>query len=210
MKIFKPAFFLMHMVTSCRKILEQSNVSFDVLMNDENRQAVIERKFEILGEAADKLIKSGYAKQHVEIPWQLMKDFRNLIIHEYFSINYRQMWKIVKEDVPVVLDQLEKLPEFIIAEKHMRAYNALHDPVALTGQVEPAEQAKELRRQVQILFQERCLQSGVSSAKWDNMTIPELVDLLLTVPEKERGKFISPREQYRAPEQQEPSPGIDL
>lgn len=67
MKEFDPGFFLLHMIDSCRKISEQTDVPFEIFLKDEDRQTIIERKFEILGEASDKLIKGGYAKLHPEI-----------------------------------------------------------------------------------------------------------------------------------------------
>jgi UPF0331 protein TTE0752 len=211
MKEFDPGFFLLHMIDSCRKISEQTDVPFETFLKDEDRQTIIERKFEILGEASDKLIKGGYAKLHPEIPWQQMKDFRNLIIHEYFSINYKQMWKIAKEHLPIVSDQLKQLPELVFAEKELEDYQKRHDPVAITGLTKQDEQEKELRRQIRILMREEYLKQGIPLQKWLQMTIPELVDLLLQVPEEKRLEVLSRyEERSRAFIRRKPPRGREL
>jgi len=53
------------------------------------------RNFEIIGEATRQLpasIKANYP----EIEWKSMNDFRNVIIHEYFGIDFEIMWDIIE------------------------------------------------------------------------------------------------------------------
>jgi uncharacterized protein with HEPN domain len=35
--------------------------------------------------------------------------FRNILIHDYFGINYETMWKIIQDDLPAQLKFLEQL-----------------------------------------------------------------------------------------------------
>ena len=46
----------------------------------------VERKLEILGEAARR-VSSRFRKEHPEIPWQQIVGLRNVISHEYDKVN---------------------------------------------------------------------------------------------------------------------------
>ena len=41
----------------------------------------------------------------------MMRDMRNLIIHEYFGVNPDIVWGTINDDLPVVLAELHQLVE---------------------------------------------------------------------------------------------------
>ncbi len=57
------------------------------------------REFEIIGEAVGKLPQS-LKERRSDVEWQDIRDFRNLLIHEYFGVDLEIIWKTVKEDLP--------------------------------------------------------------------------------------------------------------
>src|SRR3989338_4769319 len=66
------------------------------------------RNFEIIGEASKKLpakIKSS----HSEIPWKEMAGMRNKMIHEYFGVDLKIVWKTVKQSLPDLKKLLENI-----------------------------------------------------------------------------------------------------
>ena len=68
------------------------------------------RNFEIIGEAV-KHISSDIKKQHPDIPWKVMAGMRNKLVHEYFGVDKKVLWKTIKEDiVPVksLIAQIQK------------------------------------------------------------------------------------------------------
>jgi len=72
------------------------------------RQA-IERNFEIIGEAVNRL-----AQQDPETAGRITKhrrivDFRNLLTHGYDLIDHRIVWSTIDEEVPVLLAEVEAL-----------------------------------------------------------------------------------------------------
>ena len=78
----------------CQDILESGTaiqsyvqgMTCDAFVQDRMRYSAVIREFEIIGEAVGKLsaaLKDGYP----EIPWQDIKDFRNLLAHEYFGVD---------------------------------------------------------------------------------------------------------------------------
>jgi uncharacterized protein with HEPN domain len=38
--------------------------------------------------------------KHPNIEWQDIKEFRNLLTHEYFGVDLEIVWKIVQDDLP--------------------------------------------------------------------------------------------------------------
>ena len=65
------------------------------------------KDIEIVGEAASR-ITDPTRKELGEIPWASIVAMRNRLIHAYFSINLDIVWKTVQEDLPGLIDQLER------------------------------------------------------------------------------------------------------
>ena len=51
---------------------------------------------EIIGEAARQLPESLLAR-YPELPWHEMIGMRNVVIHEYFGVDYEVLWRTVNE-----------------------------------------------------------------------------------------------------------------
>lgn len=67
----------------------------------------VERNFEIIGEATTRLPES-FKNDHQFIEWRIIKDFRNLIIHEYFGMNNRIVWETIRL-LPELLKKIKSL-----------------------------------------------------------------------------------------------------
>lgn len=77
---------------------------------DRNRQLALSltKEMEIIGEAANK-VTPAFRKKHPDIPWGIIVRTRNRLIHGYFDINLDIIWNTVKEELPRLLKQLEKI-----------------------------------------------------------------------------------------------------
>ena len=64
----------------------------------------------IIGEAAIN-IPTNIQNLAPELPWRLMSDMRNIIAHEYFQINLRITWSTIQNNLPPLIDPLQKLKE---------------------------------------------------------------------------------------------------
>jgi uncharacterized protein with HEPN domain len=78
----------------------------------ENRmvQNAVIRSFEVVGEAARRT-SAELREAHPEVPWRLMGDFRDKLIHDYFGLDLEVIWRTATEDTPVLLQEIEKLME---------------------------------------------------------------------------------------------------
>ena len=75
---------------------------------DEDRQLNLSltRLLEIVGEAANH-VPSDVQAQYPQIPWRDITDFRNRLIHGYFSVDFDILWQIVQKDLPDLIETLE-------------------------------------------------------------------------------------------------------
>ncbi len=79
----------------------------DFFSNSEKHDATI-RQLEVLGEAAHR-ISADVHDAHPEIPWQLVIDNRNYLIHGYDGIKPDKLWSTIQEHVPALIARLTAL-----------------------------------------------------------------------------------------------------
>jgi len=102
MKEVKP--YLKHILDECKFLKEKSEgLDFDRFNSDTVLKRAFVRSLEIIGEAT-KNILSSFRDKYPSIPWKEMAGMRDRLIHEYFGVNYKIVWKTVKEEIP----ELEK------------------------------------------------------------------------------------------------------
>ena len=65
-------------------------------------------QFVVIGEIISRL-DNHYKKQHPHIPWQKIKDFRNIIAHDYFGIDADEIWNIIQHKLLPLKAEIEKL-----------------------------------------------------------------------------------------------------
>ena len=76
---------------------------------DLNYDATI-RNLELIGEAASH-IPDDIRKNYQEIPWRQVIAARNHFIHGYLGIDNDTLWSIIKDDIPTLLIELQKLKD---------------------------------------------------------------------------------------------------
>ncbi|MFZ1344248.1 DUF86 domain-containing protein [Thiothrix eikelboomii] len=83
-------------------------IDFAGFVADRMRSAATIREFEIIGEAVGKLSVETKALRP-DLPWQDIKDFRNLLIHEYFGVDLQIIWGVIGEELPLLLDGVRQI-----------------------------------------------------------------------------------------------------
>jgi uncharacterized protein with HEPN domain len=68
------------------------------------------RELEIIGEAVTNI--SDEIKQiYPHVLWQEIKSFRNRIVHEYFGIDIRIVWDVIKNELPILKMQISQIQQ---------------------------------------------------------------------------------------------------
>ena len=66
------------------------------------------RLIEVIGEAAGRVTKDTRT-QYAQIPWAQITSTRNRLIHGYDFVDFDILWQTVKEDLPTLVSELERI-----------------------------------------------------------------------------------------------------
>lgn len=104
--------YLEHMLQSLQRV-ERYTAGMDegAFMGDELVQDAVIRNIEIIGEAANNILRldPGFAAQHADIPWQLMYTMRNRVTHGYDTLDWKIVWQTIRIDLPGLHQRLRHL-----------------------------------------------------------------------------------------------------
>jgi uncharacterized protein with HEPN domain len=101
--------FLLHIRDSLREVREFiEGECYESFSENRMVQNAVIRSFEVVGEAARR-VSPEFREAHPEVPWRVMGDFHNKLIHDYFGLELEVIWKTATEDAPVLLDRIERL-----------------------------------------------------------------------------------------------------
>ncbi len=94
------------MIDHCESIIEYTqNIDFEYFQKNSLVFHATFRCFEVIGEATI-LVTEDIQVKYPEISWQKIKNFRNLLIHEYFGIDKRVVFETAKNKIPELLELL--------------------------------------------------------------------------------------------------------
>lgn len=85
-------------------------VKFHHFEKNKMLRSAVERQLLIIGEAAVH-ISPQFRKKHPEIGWKKLVELRNVIAHEYGETLISRIWVAAKEELPAILEPLNKLTE---------------------------------------------------------------------------------------------------
>ena len=71
-------------------------------------QSAVIRQLEIIGEAV-KNLSAVLRRKYKEIPWSDVAGLRDKLIHGYFGVDLKLVWKISTKDMPELKNQISKI-----------------------------------------------------------------------------------------------------
>ncbi len=86
------------------------NASYETFVSNNMMQLATVKQLEIIGEAANH-ITDKFKKLYPEIPWREIIGLRNLLIHEYFGVDTKIIWDIIKIDIVQLKLQVKEILE---------------------------------------------------------------------------------------------------
>lgn len=82
--------------------------SVNDLLNDRTLQWATDRGFTIIGEAARRVF-SGTKAAYPDVAWTRIVGLRNVVVHEYEEVDYARHWRVIQEDLPLLITRLETI-----------------------------------------------------------------------------------------------------
>jgi uncharacterized protein with HEPN domain len=100
--------YLEDIIEALNSVMEfVEGMSYSDFMQDDKTTSAVMRKLEIIGEAA-KNIPAEIKKKHPQIPWRDMAGMRDKLIHEYFGVDLKRVWRTIEKDLPKVKPLIEE------------------------------------------------------------------------------------------------------
>jgi uncharacterized protein with HEPN domain len=112
-----PRVYLAHILECIQRVERFTHEGRSRFFQDVMVQDAVLRNFEVIGEAAKRL-DDAYRAAHPQIPWRALSGLRDVLIHQYESVDLEQVWAMVEGELPGLreaiaallppLDQLER------------------------------------------------------------------------------------------------------
>jgi uncharacterized protein with HEPN domain len=112
-----PRVYLAHILECIQRVERFTNEGKSRFLQDVMVQDAVLRNFEVIGEAAKRL-DDAYRTAHPQIPWRALAGLRDVLIHQYESIDLERVWAMIEGELPGLreaiaallppLDQLER------------------------------------------------------------------------------------------------------
>ena len=83
-------------------------MDIDTFTKDRKTYSAVIREFEIIGEAT-KHLPEDLLQKYNQIAWRDIKDFRNILIHEYFGVDHDIVWNTIQTDLPFLKTVIERM-----------------------------------------------------------------------------------------------------
>lgn len=101
--------YLKHIVEEANYLTNASeDLSFERFIQSEDLKRAFVRSLEVIGEAI-KNLPLEFRSKYTEIQWKEFAGLRDIVIHQYFGVDYALIWSIVNDRIPKLKGQIEDI-----------------------------------------------------------------------------------------------------
>ncbi len=101
--------FLQHILSECSFVIRNTErKTKEEILDDEVLTRALVRSLEVIGEAVKKL-PLDFRTKYPQVNWDDMAGMRDVLIHHYFGIDYDVVWNTIKNDIPEISNELERI-----------------------------------------------------------------------------------------------------
>lgn len=93
-----------------RAIRYTEGMTMDEFLQNQKTCDAVMRNIQIIGEAANRTTKE-FRKERPELEWRKIIGMRHRLVHDYFEVEERIVWRVVKDYLPPLTVQLKKILE---------------------------------------------------------------------------------------------------
>lgn len=102
-------FFLRHIIDDIRDIENfMKNVSREKFDKNKEKQNAVIKSIENIGEATRNL-PIDFTVKYPYVEWPKIIAMKNRLVHDYFGIDIETVWKVIKEDIPLLKTEIQKI-----------------------------------------------------------------------------------------------------
>lgn len=102
-----PKVCFLDVLNACQQILNFSeNMTFEEYSSNDLVKSAVERKFEIIGEALNRVKKIDVTQLESVADFEQIIGFRNVIAHGYDSISDRIVWDTINDSIPMLIKEI--------------------------------------------------------------------------------------------------------
>ena len=99
--------FLNHILEEINYVSSHTkDLSEEEFLEDDTLTRAVVRSLEIIGEATKKL-PPDFKSQYPNVEWKKMAGTRDILIHEYFGVDWEIVWDIIKNKLPKLQEGIE-------------------------------------------------------------------------------------------------------
>jgi uncharacterized protein with HEPN domain len=102
--------YVQHVIECIARIAEDSAPGRNVVFASRTLQDAIVRNLQVLCESTQRIDEPSKIR-HPEIDWTSIAGMRNVLVHDYFEVDFETVWDVVVRDLP----PLEKAMRTILA-----------------------------------------------------------------------------------------------
>lgn len=107
MVIRDQSLFLDDILESIERIEEYTqNITFETFLEDKKTFDAVIRNLEVIGEAS-KCLSKEFKEENSEINWRGVAGMRDKLIHGYFGIDPKIVWKTIQKRLPELKIQIK-------------------------------------------------------------------------------------------------------
>ncbi len=100
--------YLFHVRDAIERIFDYTADGEESFFADTKTQDAVVRNLEIIGEAV-KNISGGLKETHSGVTWKRIAGMRDKMIHEYFGVDLRLVFDVVRGDLPELKRKIESI-----------------------------------------------------------------------------------------------------
>ena len=101
--------FLKHILDECNFLLTYiKQLNFEDFFSSEIHKRAAVRSIEIIGKASKKIsLETRTTNNHIE--WTDLSKMRDVLVHQYFGIDYEIVWDVISEKIPELQEKIESI-----------------------------------------------------------------------------------------------------
>ena len=100
--------YLAHILDCIGKVEEYTKDGRENFLSSSLKQDAVVRNLQIMAQSASRVYKALKSAHH-EVDWQGLRAFRNVLVHDYLSVSYQRVWRIVESELPPLKEAVARM-----------------------------------------------------------------------------------------------------